>query len=100
LRGAPRCDPRQGRQPAVADDVGDQDRSDFPGFGHGAPSRVTQSKKGLSRASTYRKAIGPKELKSLRACEAPNRELDCGEGDEGGADIGEFFAAGAAAAGS
>ncbi len=25
------------REPAVADDVGRQDRGDFPGFGHGAP---------------------------------------------------------------
>ena len=26
-------------QPTVADDIGDQDRCDFPGFAHGAPSR-------------------------------------------------------------
>ena len=25
------------REPAVADDVGDQDRRDFPGLAHGAP---------------------------------------------------------------
>ena len=37
--------PRQGAvlvrpgQPAIADDIGDQDRSDFPGLAHGAPSR-------------------------------------------------------------
>ena len=28
------------REPAVADDVGDQDRRNLSGFGHGAPSRV------------------------------------------------------------
>ena len=30
-------------EPAVADHVGDQDRRDLPGFGHGAPSRVMQN---------------------------------------------------------
>ena len=26
------------REPAVADDIGDQDRRNFPGLAHGAPS--------------------------------------------------------------
>ena len=30
-------------EPAVADHVRDQDRRDFAGFGHGAPSRVMQN---------------------------------------------------------
>ena len=30
-------------EPAVADHVGDQDRRDLPGFGHGAPSRVMKN---------------------------------------------------------
>ena len=29
------------REPAVADHVGDQDRGDLPGFGHGAPLRAS-----------------------------------------------------------
>ena len=39
------------REPAVADDIGDQDRREFPGFGHGAPSGVMQNstKAGRSR---------------------------------------------------
>jgi hypothetical protein len=57
------AEPRQGailvrsREPAVADHVRDQNRSNLPGFGHGAPSRVMQNstRKGWSRASTYRK---------------------------------------------
>jgi hypothetical protein len=45
------------RKTAVADDVRDQDRRDFPGSRDGGPSRVVQNstRKGLSRASTYRK---------------------------------------------
>jgi len=45
---AQRAEPRKGsilvgaREPAVADHIGDQDRSDLAGLGHGAPSRVTQ----------------------------------------------------------
>jgi hypothetical protein len=31
------------REPAIADHVRDQDRSNFPDFGHGAPSRVMQN---------------------------------------------------------
>ena len=44
-------------KPAIADNVRNQDRSNLPDFGHGAPSRVMQNstRKGLSRAS---KAIG------------------------------------------
>jgi hypothetical protein len=41
-------------EPAVSDDIGDQDRRDLADFGHGAPSRVMQNstRKGLSGAST------------------------------------------------
>ncbi len=31
------------REPAIADHVRDQDRSDFADFGHGEPSRVMQN---------------------------------------------------------
>ena len=31
------------REPAVADNIRDQDRREFPGFAHGAPSRVMQN---------------------------------------------------------
>ena len=37
------------REPAVADDVGDQDRRNFPGFGHSAPSRVMLNSTGKAR---------------------------------------------------
>ena len=49
-------------QPAVADHIGDQDRRNFPGFGHGASSRVMQNttRKGFSRASQQLDAIGSK----------------------------------------
>jgi hypothetical protein len=54
--------PRQGAilvgasEPAVADDVRHQDRSNLPDFGHGRASRVMQyHKKGLSRASANQK---------------------------------------------
>jgi len=34
------------REPTVADHIGDQDRSNLPGFGHGARSRVMQNSTG------------------------------------------------------
>ncbi len=30
-------------EPAVADDIGDQDRGNFPGLAHGAPLRAMQN---------------------------------------------------------
>ena len=50
-------------EPAVSDHVRNQDRRDYAGFGYGAPSRVMQNstRKGLGRASTYRKLSGLKE---------------------------------------
>ena len=56
-------------EPAVADHVGDQDRRNFPGFAHGAPSRVMQNstRKGLSRASTYRKRSGRRKPARAKA---------------------------------
>ena len=57
---AQRPEPRQNailvrsREPAVADDIRDQDRRDLPGLADGAPSGHIQNstRKGLSRAST------------------------------------------------
>jgi hypothetical protein len=65
-------EPRQGailvrsREPAVADHVRDQNRSNLPGFGHGAPSRVIQNstRKDLDRA--------PGRLASRRVLPAPH----------------------------
>jgi hypothetical protein len=62
-------EPRQGailvrsREPAVADDIRDQDRRNFPGLAHGAPSRVMQnSTKTVRNPGGYMlRAIEPKE---------------------------------------
>jgi hypothetical protein len=37
------------REPAAADDIGDQDRRNFPGLAHGARSRVMQNSTGKAR---------------------------------------------------
>src|ERR1700722_8335879 len=46
-------------EPAITDNVGNQDCSDLPSLAHGVPSPVMQiAQEGLSRASTYRQCSG------------------------------------------
>ena len=66
--------PRQGailvraREPAVADDVRDQDRSNLPGFGHGAPSRVMQNS--MEPARSRRLLMASNRAKRSRCSQA------------------------------
>ena len=52
---AQRAQPRQhailvrSREPAIADDIGDQDRRNFPGLAHGALGRAPAKQKNASR---------------------------------------------------